>query len=213
MNQSAVISHLPPKQTSDKLFKGKNKQMINTIKKISSAVLLIGLSVFLSGCGGSSAAVQSLKPYDGGIFTINVDPGWKIINQSDFYAEIPKETLVAFTAPEAYNGFFTNVNIVREDLKQNISSVDYGRANINLSAQNLTDYQKQQEAQIDVGGTPALLHIFQARLSPTEKLIKFAQLYVTKGNYGYIVSGGMLPDTPQAVRDSVGAMVTSFSLK
>ena len=185
------------------------------IKKILSAVIVIIFAVLLTSCGGSNqtAPTSSLKPYDGGEFTINIDPSWKIINQSDFYSEIPKETVVAFTAPEAYNGFFINVNIVKEDLKQATSSIDYGRANMNLSAQNLTDYQKVQEAQIDMKGTPALLHIFQARLQPTEKLIKFVQLYATKGNYGYIVSGGMLPDTPQATRDLVGAMVTSFLLK
>jgi len=185
------------------------------LSKLSAVVVLAGLMAFLSGCGGSGQTnvAQNLKAYDGGEFTINIDPSWKIINQSDFYAEIPKETLVAFTAPEAYDGFFINVNVVREDLKQAVSSLDYGRANINLSAQNLTDYQKVQEVQMDMAGKPVLLHIFQARLSPSEKLIKFVQIYATKGNYGYIVSGGMLPDTPQATRDMVGAIVTSFALK
>ncbi len=172
------------------------------------------LAGFLAGCGGGEEAVsQNLQAYDGGEFVMNVDPSWKLISQSDFYSEIPKETLVAFTTPEAYNGFFINVNVVREDLKQEISSLDYGRANINLSAQNLTDYQKLQEVQLDLSGVPALLHIFQARLNPSEKLIKFVQLYTTKKNYGYIVSGGMLPDTPKGIRDLVGATVTSFRLK
>jgi len=189
------------------------------MKKITSkilAVLILLIFVgFLSACGGGgqSAPSQNLKTYDGGDFTIDIDPSWKIINKSDFYAEIPKETVVAFTTPEAYDGFFINVNIVKEDLKQATSSIDYGRANINLSAQNLVDYQKVQEATMDMGGTPALLHIFQARLNPSEKLIKFVQIYATKGNYGYIVSGGMLPDTPQNIRDLVGAIVTSFRLK
>ena len=188
--------------------------MNNLIKKILAALIIILFAGFLSGCdGGEPSAGQNLKPYDGGEFVINIDPTWKIINQSDFYAEIPKETLVAFTTPEAYDGFFINVSIVKEDLKQPVSSIDYGRANINLAGQNLTDYQKVQEAKIDVGGQPSLLHIFQARLNPTEKLIKFVQLYATSGNFGYIISGGMLPDTPKAIRDTVGAMVTSFNLK
>lgn len=181
---------------------------------------IIGLSAlflfagFLAGCGeNNTSPVQAMQMYDGGEFTINIDPTWKIINASDFYSEIPKETLVAFTTPEAYNGFFINVNIVKEDLKQSISSIDYGRANINLSAQNLTDYQKIQEVQIEAGNQPALLHIFQARLNPSEKLIKFVQLYTTKGNYGYIVSGGMLLDTPKEIRDLVGSTVTSFNLR
>jgi len=185
------------------------------MKKIFSKILAaLMITAALSACGSSGTKpATNLKTYDGGEFTINIDPTWKIINSSDFYAEIPKETLVAFTAPEAYNGFFINVNVVRENLSQVVSSIDYGRANINLSAQTLTDYQKIQEAKITVGTTPALIHVFQARLNPTENLIRFVQLYVTKGQYGYIVSGGMLPDTPKETRDQVGATVTSFQLK
>lgn len=189
--------------------------MKKTIQTLLATLAAIGVAGFLTSCGGSSStpAASTLKAYDGGDFTLNIDPSWKIINSSDFYSEIPKETVVAFTTPEAYNGFFINVNVVKEDLKTPATSVDYGRANINLSGQTLTDYQKVQEAIITVGGQPALLHLFQARLSPTEKLMRFVQLYATKGHFGYIVSGGMLPDTPKETRDLVGATVTSFNLK
>ncbi|MFH0838069.1 MAG: hypothetical protein V1880_02285, partial [Patescibacteria group bacterium] len=115
--------------------------------------------------------------------------------------------------PEAYDGFFINVNVVKEDLTAEVSSVDYARANINLAAQNLTDYEKVQEAQVDLNGIPAMVHIFQARLNPTENLIRFIQLYVAKGKDAYIVTGGMLPSTPKELRDLVGSSVTSFRLK
>ncbi len=188
--------------------------MRKTLQTLLATLVVIGVAGLLTSCGGASSTDQSnLKAYDGGEFTINIDPTWKIINSSEFYAEIPKETVVAFTTPEAYDGFFINVNVVKEDLKQATPAVDYGRANINLSGQTLTDYQKVQEANITVSGQPALLHIFQARLSPTEKLMKIVQLYTTKGHYGYIVTGGMLPDTPKEIRDLVGATVTSFNLK
>lgn len=193
--------------------------MSNLIKK-TLAVLILALStVFLNGCLGfggdddKTGDTKGLSMYEGGEFFINIDPNWKIINKADFYSDIPKETLVAFTAPEAFDGFFINVNIIKEDIKQKVPSVDYGRANINLAGQNLTDYQKIQEAEIDLNGRPALVHIFQARLNPTEKLIRFVQLYVTKERNGYIVSGGMLPDTPKELRDKVGSIVTSFRLR
>lgn len=189
------------------------KTNMKHFKKILAALIIIFFAGFLISCGESSTSTTTtLKAYQGNGFTIKIDPKWKIINKSDFYAEIPQETVMAFTAPEAYNGFFINVNIVREDLKQKFTSVDYGRANINMSAQNLTSYKKVQEVKMTVGGESALLHIFEARLNASEKLIRFIQLYVTSGNYGYIVSGGMLPDTPQTTRDLVGAMVTSFGV-
>ena len=178
-------------------------------------MLILFFTVFLDGCGNENEptpANQNLKIYEGGDFTINTDPQWKIISQSELYADIPKETVIAFVTPEAYDGFFINVNIVRENLKQEVNNIDYARANINLSAQNLTDYKKIQEAKIDLSGQPALIHIFQARLHATEKLIRFVQLYATKGEYGYIVTGGMLPDTPKEIRDKVGAAVMSFRL-
>lgn len=188
--------------------------MKNILKKSLAVLTILLFTTVLSACGGGETTTnQNLKTYDGTEFSININPEWKVINRSDFYSEIPKETLVAFTTPEAYDGFFINVNVIKEDLKQNVSSIDYGRANINLSAQNLTDYRKVQEVIMQVGNEPALLHIFEARLNPTEKLIKFVQLYATRGNYGYIVSGGMLPSTPKEIRDLVGATVTSFNLK
>ncbi|MFH0820506.1 MAG: hypothetical protein V1908_01905 [Candidatus Peregrinibacteria bacterium] len=188
--------------------------MRNILKKLLAVFLLMMLALFLTSCGGSGEPTTGgLQSYDGGEFTISTDPSWKIITQSEFYPEIPKETVVAFTTPEAYSGFFINVNVIREDLGQEVKSLDYARANINLSAQNLTDYQKIQEAKAEVAGQPTLIHIFQARLNPAEKLIRFVQLYATKGNYGYIVTGGMLPDTPQDIREKVGSIVTSFQLK
>ncbi len=187
--------------------------MINICKKTFATLLIMLFAAVLAGCGDESDPTANLKLYEGGEFTININPNWKIITQSDFYAEIPKETVVAFTSPEAYDGFFINVNVVKEELTQEASSIDYARANINLSGQNLTDYEKIQEAQIDLGGQPAMVHIFQARLNPTEKLIRFIQLYVTKGKTGYIISGGMLPTTPKEIRDEVGAVVTSFRLR
>ncbi len=189
--------------------------MNKAFRTLATTLTALGTALILSSCGGgdTNTAATNLKLYDGGEFTLTIDPSWKIINPTDFYAEIPKETVAAFTAPEAYNGFFINVNVVKEDLKKPVSAIDYGRANMNLSAQTLTDYQKVQEAQVTVSGQPALLHIFQARLNPTENRIKFVQLYATKGNFGYIVTGGMLPDTPKETRDLVGATVTSFDLK
>lgn len=187
--------------------------MRNFIKKTIAVLAIVMFTAVLSGCGSESTTETSLKVYEGGLFTININPDWKIITQSDFYPEVPKETLVAFTTPEAYDGFFINVNIIKEDLTSEVSSIDYARANINLAAQNLTGYEKVQEAQVDIGGIPGMVHIFQARLNPTEKLIRFIQLYVVKGKDAYIVSGGMLPSTPKDIRDQVGASVTSFRLR
>lgn len=189
--------------------------MKNIIKKTLAVLILIMFTVILNSCGGESttSTTAGLKLYEGGEFSINIDPSWKIINKSDFYAEIPQETIVAFTTPESYDGFFINVNIVKENLQEGIEAIDYARANINLSAQNLTDYEKVQEAKIDLGGMPTMVHIFQARLNPTEKLIRFVQLYAVRGTSGYIITGGMLPSTPKELRDTVGAVVTSFKLR
>lgn len=188
--------------------------MKNFLKKILTVLIVMMIATALSSCGsGDSTSTTGLKTYDGSIFTIGIDPTWKIITPTDFYPEVPKETLVAFTSPEAYDGFFININVIKEDLKSEVTSVDYARANITLAGQNLTDYKKTQEAQVDLNGTPAMVHIFEARLNPTEKLTRFIQLYVAKGKTGYIISGGMLPTTPQNIRDAVGASVTSFRLK
>lgn len=187
------------------------------IKKLFAMALILFAVLLLNGCWNNEESAvtpeEQLQAYDGTDFTISMAPSWKVITPSEFYAEIPRETVVAFTTPEAYSGFFVNVNILKEDLKQQVNPIDYARANINLSAQNLTDYEKVQEVAISLGEQKSLLHIFQARLNPAEKTIKFIQTYATQGTYGYVVTGGMLPDTPKEMRDLVGSIVTSFRLK
>lgn len=187
--------------------------MKNILKKMMAGGMIVVAINLLSGCGSANIETDDLKVFDHSTFAMKLADDWNVIGKNDFYAEIPKETLIAFSAPEAYNGFYINVNVIEENLNQMVSSLDYGRANINLSGQNLTDYQKIQEVQLDVNGEPTLLHIFQARLNPSSKLIRYIQLYTTKGTRGYIVSGGMLNDTPKELRDLVGSMVTSFRLK
>jgi len=187
--------------------------MQDFIKKSLALLIVIIFAAILNGCGAEKAPEAGLQTYDGGLFTISISPDWKIITQSEFYPEVPKETLVAFTTPEAYDGFFINVNVIKEDLASAVSSVDYARANINLASQNLTDYEKVQEAQVDLGGVAGMVHIYTARLNPAEKLIRFIQLYATKGKDAYIITGGMLPSTPKELRDQVGASVTSFRLR
>lgn len=186
--------------------------MKNLIKKTLAMLVIVLVTSILSGCGASAPSV-SLNTYDGGTFNIDINPEWKIITESDFYSEIPKETVVAFTTPEAYDGFFINVNVIKETLPTEVSVNDYAQANINLAAQNLTDYEKVQEAQVDAGGRPGVVHIFQARLNPSEKLIRFIQLYTLSGKTAYITTGGMLPSTPEALRNEVGSSVTSFRIK
>lgn len=185
--------------------------MNNLIKKLAATLLIIGL---LSSCGGGDEAPSDdTQVYQGDRYTISAPAEWQVVSRSEFFADIPQETLVAFTSPESYDGFFLNISVLREDLNQTVSAIDYGRANINLATQNLVDYEKIQEAQIDVNGNSTLVHIFHARLNPTEKLIRFVQMYVTQGEYGYIISGGMLPDTPKDIRDLIGNAVTSFRLQ
>lgn len=187
--------------------------MKNLIKKTLAVLVIAMFAMVLTACGSQENPVAALQTYDGGLFSISINPDWRIITKNDFYAEVPDEAVVAFTTPEAYDGFFINVNVTEENLSTDTSAIDYARANINLAGQNLTDYEKVQEAQVDLSGTPAIVHIFQARLNPSEKLIRFIQLYTAKNKVGYIVTGGMLPSTPEAIRDQVGASVTSFRLK
>lgn len=184
-----------------------------TIKFASLSLISLLIASMLSGCFGRGGdETGGLQVYQGTNFTINVDPSWTILQASDFQKNIPKETIVGFVSPEAYDGFFMNVNVSKEQLQAPTNSIEYGRANIILSEQNLTDYEKRDEAEIDLNGTPALVHIFNYRLNPTEKLTRAYQLYTTQGSEGYIVTGTVLPTTPEDLRNNVGAMVTSFRM-
>lgn len=186
--------------------------MKNITKKILAVLSIFLIAGLLNSCG-NEAPEEALKAFDGGIFTINIDPGWKVTSQSELGPEAPQGALAAFTSPMSYGGFNAHIGIVEESLKSSVSSIDFGRSNIDLAAQTLTDYKKIQEAEVDLNGTAALIHIFTARLSPTEKELRYTQLYTTKNQNGYTVTAGMALDTPEADRDAIGAAVTSFRLK
>ncbi len=59
--------------------------MYNFIKKVLAVLVIVLFTGFLTGCGEADTdANQNLQVYEGGEFVINIDPSWKIINQSDF---------------------------------------------------------------------------------------------------------------------------------
>ena len=85
--------------------------MKNLTKKILAVLGVFLVTGLLTSCG-SDTPEATLKNYDGGEFTIDINPTWQILTKSEFYSEIPEEAVVAFTTPEAYNGFYNNVNVV-----------------------------------------------------------------------------------------------------
>jgi len=186
--------------------------MKNFIKKILAVLTILFVTTVLNGCGDETPEA-TLQAYDGGFFTIDLPSFWQVITKSEFYSEIPDEAVIAFSDPESTDGFYINVNIIEEKMNLDVPSIDFGRANINLAGKNLTDYVKIQDEEIDLNGTPALVHIFTARLNPTEKEIRFIQLYTTKNKTGYTVTGAMPIDTLEEKRNETGAIVTSFRLK
>ncbi len=190
--------------------------MKDAFKKIVAVLTLVLLSTGLSACGGDDEqelVSVDLNTYEGDLFTIDIDPTWEVITPSDFYEEMPDETVVGFVTPESYDGFFTNVNITREELTSERTAMEYGNSNINQAAQTLVDYEKIDERQVDLGGVPGVIHIYNSRLNPTEKLIRKIQLYTVNGKTGYIISGGMMTTTPEEERSEVGQMILSFRFK
>lgn len=188
--------------------------MIHSMKKGLLVIGMLTSLTLLSACGSEENTDQTFNVYDGESFTINVPNNWDILPPSEFYESIPKETLIAFTAPEELpSGFMMNVNIVKEeDLPKGTLSGDYGQANIQL-AKELTDYSEIQQRSL-ANGT---VHIFNARVSPSRPALRLIQLYVIEEKEGktngYIVSGGVPVDTPDETRDLLGATVTSFQIK
>jgi len=187
--------------------------MKNIFKTSGFLIATIGITLVLGGCFGSGTATTKLKTFDNPEFTLQIDPTWIILSKSEFETEVPKETLAAFTAPEATDGFFSNVTVTKEDLKQEVSSLDYARANINKAGQLLTQYKKLQEVKIDAAPLKTLVHVFEAQLNPTEKPLRYAQMYITKGTWGYIVTGATLPDSTKELQSAVNGMVASFRVK
>lgn len=201
---------------------------MNTMKRTSKtgAILLSAVAVFaLSGCfnfGGEEGS--DVTPSDGVTsvyqttdFSITIPADWEVIDQNDFTSDVPPETLVVFRNNVKNETFTANVNIVRRELQESVSSLEYANLVNNRQKSGLIDFNETRKETITIPAgdqqDSTYFSAFEARKSTSDSLIRYVQTYGVRGNSAFIITGAFSPQENDVTSQTVENIVRSFQLK
>lgn len=189
------------------------------MKKLLSTLALTTL--FFTNCSGDSEVEtddsQTKNLYSGSGFEISVPLDWEILEAKDFTANVPPETQVAFRNNIKSEIFTANVNVTKNTLTEEISSIDFAKSSAAKVGQSLLSFEKLKEenyAFADGDNEINTLWIeFQGKQSATSDLIRFKQLFVVKGTTAFTVTGALLPSEDESIVKQIDEMLNSFTLR
>lgn len=186
---------------------------------------LIILSLFsLSGCFNffeeeTSQTDTSLitSTYQTTDFTITIPNDWEVIDQNDFTADVPPETLVVFRNNVKNETFTANVNIVQRGLQENVSAAEYANLVNNRQKSGLIDYNETRKENITLPfgdqQVDSYFIAFEARKSTSDSLTRYVQTYAVRNSSAFIITGAFSPQENDVTSQTIENIVRSFQLK
>lgn len=155
------------------------------MKKFS---FLVATLLLLTACstGSSSSSTetpvtrQSFKS-----FTIDIPDTFRKVNKEDFANTIPDQTVALFVERNPVGDFIQNVNVVKESLNTDASSLEYAKANVLLGTKTIAQYRLLSQEEVTINGIKTVLHLFQARNTPSEPYRQYYQAYFAQDRVGY----------------------------
>jgi hypothetical protein len=184
------------------------------MKKVCFVGFCLLVIVFVTGCfsrSGDSAGSADLEMRTFTSFEIGIPGDWSKIERERWANTIPEETVAVF-AKKDESGFIRNVNVLKERLGTDASSIEYAKANELLGSKALFDYRKVEGGEVEIGGERTVLHLFNARNSSTDRLHFFTQAYFMKDSSGYTVTCIAENGESEAV-DQCDSVVRSFKFR
>ena len=160
------------------------------MKRSVVLVVILITSVLTTGCfgGGEGEADVGFSQQAFQNFTISVPENWRKIFSEDFANTVPEETVALFVNKVEGNDFIQNLNVIKESLNTDASSLEYAKANLLLGSKALVDYRPIATAEATVGEVSTVLHQFRARNATTEPLRHYTQSYFSRDRVGYTVT-------------------------
>lgn len=178
--------------------------------------------VLLSGCFGggdenkTTDQATGFHPYETSEFRVNIPNEWEVLTPLNFTSDIPKNTVVAFRHNVKNPRFTTNGAIVKNEISQEVPSLDYAKALHQKIATDLGSYKElvAEQTEIKVGGKPVatLLLSIEGRETPEADLKRFIITTAVEGKNAYTMVGAFLAGD-EAVAATIETMVRSFEVK
>jgi len=196
--------------------------MKSTTKKFLTAPI-IGITVLLfTGCGNSNQQNQATqnsqsRVIDNTEFTVTIPKEWDVIDPKNFTSDVPPETQLDIRNNVKNEDFTANVNIIRRNLQNTQSTLDYAKAVINRQKSGLLNYKedKNETSKMTIGNSQVddYVETFEGKKDAQSDLIIFYQTYAVKGNFAYIITGSYSPKETGDNINAVQSIVKSFALK
>lgn len=186
--------------------------MYSTYMKKKFIIVIIGISILLTGCFGGSddskkeeKKIEGFHKYSTEEFSLQVPDEWETLTPLNFPSDIPKNTLVAFRNNLRNPKFTANVVIVKNELSQEISITDYSKAQHQKLKEQLYNVNelKLEENKIIVEG----------KETEDSELKRFIQVSAIKGKNAYIAIGAFLASEDEGLAKKIETMVESFEAK
>lgn len=154
-------------------------------------VLLSGLCLLLSACGGGDAEIACESQYWDGTVGTCLPQGWQVVEQSVLEEKgVPEEVVAAFQSQTPVSGQYATVTVTEEPLDQPMDSTAYSAASI-TSVTSLPGYERIDEEEVEVGGEAVTIHIFAAQPRADQPQVRFYQLSAVGNGVGYTFTAAM----------------------
>ena len=167
-------------------------------------------ALLLTGCGSSSSSttVACDQQFWNGTVAVCLPSGWKVLDSALLSSrQVPEETIAAFQYSTPHAGQMDTVTVVREPLASDTTTTAYAEANV-LAVSTLPDYKLIDKQTITIDGETSSLHVFSARLNPSEPIRRYYQSYAASDRTGYTFTGSF----PLSIADSEAVQI-QFILK
>lgn len=176
--------------------------------------ILFSLTLLLAGCGSSSSTqVACDQQFWNGTVAVCLPAGWKVLDSALLSSrQVPEETIAAFQYSTAHAGQIDTVTVVREPLSSDIDTSAYAEANV-LAVSTLPDYKLIDKQTITIDGETSSLHVFSARLNPSEPIRRYYQSYTAGEKMGYTFTGSFPLSIADSESEQIQFILKNVSLK
>lgn len=187
-------------------------------------LLIFSVSLFvLAGCGSDNDAdktpvvSKNSQIFETSEFSIIFPQGFEVIAPKDFTSDIPVGTLVGFRSPQRNDVFTTNLSLIKTDIPEAVSSLDYAKGLLQKQNNSLLDFKELARTEIEVTvGSQAdktFLANFEGKERADADVKEFFQVVVTEEKTAYMATAAFLKNEDEGVKQELEASLKSFSIK